>query len=88
VPAANPQDRLAIAKLAALESWAKTPDRSRRTRPARQALLAKIEAAVDPDGVMDPATKAKAVDNARSAHFRRMALLSAQARRRETRPEP
>ena len=85
MPAAHPADRHAIAVLAAQTSWANTTDRTRRTRPARDALLAKIEQQVDPDGVMDPVTRAKAVDNARSAYFRRLALLSAQARRRETR---
>lgn len=81
MPAAHPSDRRSIAVLAALASWSHTADRTARTRPARDALLAKIEAQVDPDGVMDPTTRAKAVDNARSAYFRRLALLSAQARR-------
>lgn len=81
MPAAHPNDRHAIAVLAAQTSWANTTDRTGRTRPARDALLAKIEAQVDPDGVMDPATRAKAIHNARSAYFRRLALLSAQARR-------
>lgn len=82
MPAANPDDRHAIAVIAAQESWSRTTDRSRRTQPARDALLAKIEHQVDPDGRMDPVTRAKAVNNARSAYFRRLALLSAQARRK------
>ncbi len=82
MPAANPNDRHTIAVLAAETSWSRTTDRTGRTQPARDAMLAKIEAEVDPDGIMDPTTRAKAVDNARSAYFRRLALLSAQARRR------
>lgn len=77
-------DRHNTAVMAAQTSWARTVDRTSRTQPARAAVLANIDATVDPDGLMDPATKAKAVDNARSAHFRRLALLSAQARRRNT----
>lgn len=68
-------------EIAAHESWAKTTDRAARTRPARQGLEAKFEREVDPDGVMNPADRAKAVANARSAHYRRLALKSAAARR-------
>lgn len=68
-------------QIAALESWAKTPDRAARTRAARQGLEAKFEREVDPDGVMSPADRAKAVANLRTAYYRRLALKSAEARR-------
>lgn len=68
-------------EIAAHESWAKTVDRSARTQPARQALQAKFEAEVDPDGLMDPTTKAKAVESARRAYYQRLALRSHESRR-------
>lgn len=68
-------------QIAAHESWAKTVNRTARTQPARDALRAKFAAEVDPDGLMDPDTKAKAVDNAISAHYRRLAQKSAEARK-------
>lgn len=68
-------------EIAAHESWARTTDRSARTRAARQGLEAKFEREVDPDGVMSPADRAKAIESARKAHYRRLALKSAEARR-------
>lgn len=68
-------------QIAALESWAHTPDRSARTRPARAAMDRKFEQEVDPDGVMSPADRAKAVENARKAYYLRLAQASAAARR-------
>lgn len=68
-------------QMAANESWAHTPDRAARTRAARQGLDAKFEREVDPDRVMSPADRAKAVANARRAYYQRLALKSAEARR-------
>lgn len=68
-------------QIAALESWAKTPDRSARTRKAREAMDRRFEQEVDPDGVMSPADRAKAVENARKAYYLRLAQASAAARR-------
>jgi hypothetical protein len=68
-------------KLASYESWAKTPDRSARTAPGRAAQLARFEKLVDPDGTMPPEARAKAAEAAKQAHYARMALLSAKARR-------
>lgn len=68
-------------QIAALESWAQTTDRTARTAAAREGLQAKFEREVDPDGVMDPATKAKAVEAHRKAYYLRLAQKSAQARK-------
>ena len=68
-------------QIAALESWAQTPDRAARTRNARAAMDRKFETQVDPDGVMSPADRAKAVANARTAYYKRLALRSAETRR-------
>lgn len=74
-------ERRLRASMAAHESWAKTDDRSARTEPARQALLARFEQQVDPDGILDPAERAKRAEHARQAHYKRLALKSAKARR-------
>lgn len=44
------------------------------TAPARAAMEAKFEAAVDPDGTLDPAELAKRVAHAKSLHYSRLAL--------------
>lgn len=69
-------------QIAALESWAQTTDRTARTAPAREGLQAKFEREVDPDGVMDPVTKAKAVEAHRRAYYLRLAQASAASRRK------
>ncbi len=71
---ANASERRLAAQLGANLSWANTPDRSARPAPARRALEDKFlaEAGGDP----------KRAANLRKAHFQRLALKSAQARRR------
>ncbi len=70
-----------MARIAAHESWARTPNRSARTAKARAALMATFEAKVDPHGVLPPAERAVRAESARKAYFARLALKSAQARR-------
>lgn len=77
-----PAEVTALAQIAAHESWARTTDRSARTANARKAMLDKFEKQVDPDGTLTPAERAKRAEHARKAHFKRLALKSAQARRR------
>ncbi|WP_254427412.1 hypothetical protein [Mycolicibacterium fortuitum] len=77
-----PSERTLRSQIAAHESWAHTEDRSARTANARKALLDKFEQEVDPDGVLTPAERAKRAEHARKAYFARLALKSAQARRR------
>ena len=67
-------ERVLAAQIAAHESWATTTDRTARTAPARAALDAKFLAEAEGDP-----TKA---EHLRKAHFKRLALKSAQARRR------
>jgi hypothetical protein len=78
----NKSERVLRAQIAAHESWAHCPDRTARTAPARRAMLDKFEREVDPTGTLLPAERAKRAENARKAHFKRLALRSAQARRR------
>ncbi len=80
--ARTPAQRALIARLAAHESWANTADRSARTAPARRAMLGRFERQVDPDGVLPSAERARRAEHARKAYFTRLALRSAQARKR------
>lgn len=75
-------ERRLAASIAAHESWAKTPDRSARTAPARAALLARFERDVDPDGLLLADERARRAEHARKAYFQRLALKSARSRRR------
>lgn len=80
-----PEERALIASLAAHERWARTSNRTAATEPARRAAGNRFEKQVDPDGSLDPITRAKLAENAKKAHFKRLALLSAQARRLRSR---
>ena len=78
----SPEQRSLHARLAAYSLHAKVADPSAHTAPARQAFLDRFEREVDPDGVLPPADRARRAESACKAHFTRMALRSAQARRR------
>ena len=77
----SPEIRALIARVAAHSRWAQVPDRSAATAPGRKAAMDRFERLVDPDGTLAPAERAKRAENARKAHFSRMALLSVQARK-------
>lgn len=74
-------DRSSIARLAAHSRWAKEEDRAAATQPARDGLQRRFEDQVDPDRTLPADERAKRADSARRAHFQRLALKSAQARR-------
>ncbi|MGH9151554.1 MAG: hypothetical protein ACRD03_03900 [Acidimicrobiales bacterium] len=69
--------------MAAHASWANTSDRLARTAPARKAAVERFERQVDPEGVLDPTERALRAEQAKKAHMTRLALKSAQARRRK-----
>jgi hypothetical protein len=81
----TPQERSLRSKIAGETSWANTADPAARTAPGRAAFLDRFEREVDPDGVLDPVDRARRAGHARKAYFARLALLSAQARRRAKR---
>lgn len=72
----SPSERSLRGKLAAHTSWANTPDWPARTANARNAFEDKFlaEASGDP----------KRAESLRKAYFTRLALKSAQARRRRS----
>ena len=73
--------RTLAARIAANTSWANTPDRAARTAPAREALLHKFEEQVDPEHQLAADERARRAEHLRRAHFQRLALTSAKARR-------
>jgi hypothetical protein len=70
----TPNERSLRAQIAAHESWAQTEDRSARTASARNAFEDKFLEEADGDP--------KRAASLRKAYFARLALKSAQARRR------
>ncbi|HYZ99132.1 MAG TPA: hypothetical protein VE575_10315 [Acidimicrobiales bacterium] len=78
----TPSQRVLRARMAAHISWAKTDDRSARTAPARRAALARFENEVDPEGRLSAPERARRAEHALRAHMTRLALRSAQVRRR------
>jgi hypothetical protein len=69
----NTERRLRL-QIHALDSWARTADRSARTLPARQAAWDRFEKQVDPEGKLPPAQRAAMAECVRKAHLKRMAL--------------
>lgn len=78
----TPSERVLRARIAAHTSWANTSDRSARTAPGRRAFLARFEDQVDPDGTLPAHERTRRAEQAMKAHMARLALKSAQARRR------
>lgn len=81
---ATSAERRLQASVASHESWARTPNRTARTAAARRAFNDRFEREVDPEGILLPAERAKRAENARKAYYSRLALKSAQARRRRS----
>jgi hypothetical protein len=76
----TPDERRLRAQIGAHEQWAREPDRTARTAKARRAFLAKLEAQVDPQGVLPPEERARRAEHLRQAHMKRMALAASRAR--------
>ena len=73
-------DRVLRARMAAHLLHARIKDPAKHTAPARAAFLSRFEREVDPDGVLEPAERAKRAEHARKAYFIRLALASRKAR--------
>jgi hypothetical protein len=75
----TPQQRTLRAQIgaASLHAQGKT-----NTAPAREALKERFERQVDPDGVLDPAERARRAAHARRAHMLSLSLKSAKRRSR------
>ncbi len=77
----TPSERALRASLASHASWANTENRTARTQPGRDAMWEKFYDQVDPDRTLTQQERHKRATNARKAHFQRLALASAKARR-------
>ncbi|MFD9906552.1 hypothetical protein [Streptomyces sp. NPDC059063] len=77
----TPEERRLRGAIAANAMWSKIEDRTAHTAAARRAFMDHFEAEVDPDGVLSPQERAIRAESARRAHFQRLALASAKARR-------
>jgi hypothetical protein len=75
-------ERTAAARLAANTRWAYEPDRTAATAAARAKQQQLREDAVDPNHELSPQERARRAENLHRARMQRMALKSAQARRR------
>ncbi len=53
------------------------------TRAAHEAFMSRFEREVDPEGLLDPGERTRRAEMARKAYFTRLALKSAQVRRRK-----
>jgi hypothetical protein len=86
MPARDPSTRALTARIAANVRWSReNPNDPTGPLPrARAAFNARFEREVDPDGVLPEAERARRAQCARKAYYQRLALLSAQARRRRT----
>jgi hypothetical protein len=79
--ALSPAERTLRARLAAHTMHAHN-DPKAITAKARAGFLAKFEREADPDGVLAPEERRRRAEHLRSAHFARLALASAKARRK------
>jgi hypothetical protein len=77
----SPAERAMRAKLASHSRWAKEDPR-RQMEIARSAQRRKLYEQVDPDGTLDPAERERRADHAFQAYMTRLALRSAEARRK------
>lgn len=77
----DPTERSITARIGAHARWANTTDRAGALAPARRGMDERFEREVDPDGVMDPATRARLAANAKSKYYAQLQLKAAKARR-------
>lgn len=77
----TPSERTMRARLAAYTMHSRHDSRE-ITAPARRAFLARFEEEVDPNRRLPSAERQRRAEAARKAYFSRLALKSAQARRR------
>jgi hypothetical protein len=81
--ALTPTERRLRAQIAAETSWARTADPSKRSKPGRDAAFERFEYQADPDHELAPPERRRRAEHLRRAHMMRLALKSAQSRRRK-----
>lgn len=78
----TPAQRALRARAAAHSSWACTVDRSGRTQAGRDAFMRRFEDQVDPQRELSDDERLRRAEQAKKAHFARLALKSSKARQR------
>lgn len=68
-------------RIAAEISWARTADRSARTRSAREAFLKRFENEVDPDGTLPAKERLRRAEHARRAYMLQLSKRANAARK-------
>lgn len=81
MPGTTHAQRVLIGRLGAYTVHSKYDSRE-LIRPAREAFWSKFERDVDPDGVLPLDERLRRAEMARKAHFTRLAIASAKARRK------
>jgi hypothetical protein len=77
----TPDERRLRAQIAANARWSKPGARQRQSETISRARLAHYKHQVDPDGVLEPATRCQLAENALQADMQRLALASSKVRR-------
>jgi hypothetical protein len=78
----TPEERSLRARIAAHSLHAQRDPRE-TTQKARATFLNRFDREVDPTGVLSPEERKRRAEHARKAHFAKLALKSAQARRKK-----
>jgi hypothetical protein len=81
--AKDPAQRALIARLAAYSRWAKCDDVDAAMQEPHKAFLARFEKQVDPEGKLSVAERQRRAEAAMKAHMTRLALRSAQVRKKK-----
>lgn len=68
-------------RIAAEISWARTYDRSARTRPAREAFLKRFEREVDPNNELSANERRRRAEHAKRAYMLQLAKRAVAARK-------
>lgn len=79
----TPEQRATRSRLGAYALHSKV-DSAAHLAPARAGMVARFEREVDPDGILDPAERARRVAQARKAFYTALALKSSRARSART----
>lgn len=77
----NAVERSLRGRMGAHESWANTADPAARTKPGRDAFLARFERQVDPNNKLPEAERQRRAEHKRRAYMQELAIKSAQKRR-------
>lgn len=79
----TPAQRSLSARAAAHARWSQTSEagRAKFAADARARLMSRWDKQVDPDGLLDPAERARRAKSAERAHMARMGKASSQKRR-------